>query len=330
MEKLIPGEGDRKELLRWCATLIALPAVRIKYAVLLVSKTQGVGKGTLAYILSMLVGRHNTSWPTSTTIADSAFNGWVAHKRLAVIDEMYTGRSRKAYDRFKSIITEDEVTINRKNVEEYTTDNYVHILASSNSMRALHIDDDDRRWFVPRVTEKLQEQEYWIDLRSWLAVGGLGIILSWARKFVGDDPGAAIVTGAHAPDSGRKKDVITESRAAGQDYAIEFAALVLAREEPTVISVNSFREAVAIRRERDRTLNHLESASTLRDALEAGGLLPPERGEKEDRTQRFRVNGELSYVVANFLIEAGVSWEELKKHYVEVATLWPLPPQRSF
>jgi hypothetical protein len=42
MAHLIPPEEDRKHTLRWCATLIAVPSVRITYGLLLVSENQRV------------------------------------------------------------------------------------------------------------------------------------------------------------------------------------------------------------------------------------------------------------------------------------------------
>ena len=75
MEHLIPDPGDREELYRWVATLIARPDVRMLYGVLLISEMQGVGKGTLGEkILAPLVGEVNVSYPSEQEIVDSNFN----------------------------------------------------------------------------------------------------------------------------------------------------------------------------------------------------------------------------------------------------------------
>ena len=44
MEYLIPNEKERYQVLKWCATLISKPSVKIMYALLLISKVQGTGK----------------------------------------------------------------------------------------------------------------------------------------------------------------------------------------------------------------------------------------------------------------------------------------------
>ena len=99
MERLIPLEPDRKALLRWCATLIARPGVRMRYGVLMTSRTQGVGKSTLMErVLAPLVGWHNVSIPSETQIVDSAFNSWLGRRRLVLVHEIYAGGSKRAYN----------------------------------------------------------------------------------------------------------------------------------------------------------------------------------------------------------------------------------------
>ena len=86
--------------MRWCATLVARPDIRMEYGVLLISEMQGVGKGTLGErILAPLVGPWNCSFPTEQSIVDSSFNSWIAHKRLAVVHEIYAGHNIKAYNK---------------------------------------------------------------------------------------------------------------------------------------------------------------------------------------------------------------------------------------
>jgi hypothetical protein len=99
LEHLIPEEYDRREMLRWGTTLVVSPSTRMHYSVLMISEDQGVGKTTLAVILAKLVGMHNTSFPSESEITDSQSNDWIAHRVLAVISEIFSGDSKKAYNR---------------------------------------------------------------------------------------------------------------------------------------------------------------------------------------------------------------------------------------
>jgi hypothetical protein len=222
MAGLCPVETDRLELLRWCATLIARPDIKMLYGVLLISETQGVGKGTLGEkILAPLVGHHNVSYPTEREICDSGYNYWLSHKRLAVVHEIYAGHSAKAYNELKSIITDNRITVMKKFMANYEVDNWIHVFACSNSMRAIQLSSDDRRWFVPRINEDKRPATYWAEFNRWLvAEGGLGIIMKWAQDFVEEnDP---VIPGADAPWTGIKKEIIEEGYSPGMSFVSGF------------------------------------------------------------------------------------------------------------
>lgn len=221
LDHLVPADGDRLEVMRWCATLIARPEIKMLYGLLMISETQGVGKSTLGEkVLAPLIGGANASYPQENEIVDSAFNNWLAHKRLAVVHEIYAGHSSKAYNRLKNIITDRIISINRKFMAPYDIDNWVHIYACSNSMRALQLPDDDRRWFVPRVNEAKKPLSYWIRFNRWLnEESGLEIIRYWAEEWLKEE--LPVLAGAAAPDSELKRELIDESLSLGQQLVAQ-------------------------------------------------------------------------------------------------------------
>ena len=73
---LVPNERERGEVLRWVATLLSKPEVRMGYSLLMVSERQGVGKSLLGTILADCVGRSNASSPGISDIM-SDFNAVV-------------------------------------------------------------------------------------------------------------------------------------------------------------------------------------------------------------------------------------------------------------
>jgi hypothetical protein len=221
MEHLVPGEADRKNFLRWIATLIARPDIKMLYGVLLISTRQGVGKGTLGEkILAPLIGRENVSTPSETEIVEGAFNYWAGHKRLAIVHEIYAGHSSKAYNKLKSIVTDDNVTVNKKYMAAYQMQNWLHFFACSNSTSALKLSADDRRWFVPRITEKVKSAEYWEGFNLWLRKGGLGIIKRWAEETC-QDPAMVVMKGERAPDSVAKQDAVRENYSEGMNLTYD-------------------------------------------------------------------------------------------------------------
>jgi hypothetical protein len=213
LEYLIPEEFDRMETWRWTATVIM--GHKPHYAVLLVSDAQGVGKSTLGErIMRPIVGAANTSMPSETMVVDSVFNYWAAHKQLVIIHEIYSGHNWKSYDKLKSVITEKALPIHKKYLAPYDLENYVNILALSNSHDAIRLTVNDRRWLVPRVTEEKQPESYWRGLNKWLIEErGLEIVRWHAEEW--SKTNDLIVKGQDAPWTTVKRAMIIGQYSAG-------------------------------------------------------------------------------------------------------------------
>jgi len=56
----------------------------------------------------------------------------------------------------KETITDEDVSINRKFLASYEPENFIHVFACSNSIKALKLPDSDRRWLVPEVGRRDQ------------------------------------------------------------------------------------------------------------------------------------------------------------------------------
>lgn len=282
LKYMFVNDSERKQVERWCATLIAKPQVRMAYGLLLVSETQGIGKTTLgAQVLAPLVGVHNVGFPGENDVT-STFNDWVAHKRLAIIGEIYSGSSWRAYHALKSIITDADVTVNQKYMRQYTIDNWCHVLACSNSMRALKMENDDRRWFYPEVVEIPWPKEKFIELRQWLQAGGLSIVAHWAKEY-GDYVGPA----ERAPMTERKRELIEGSRSEAQQEASALADVLKESDEPGALLIKEVsawaRHAVDGR--------VFDSDYELRRAMSDVGL--------KVWGERIKVHGRLQYALLN-------------------------------
>lgn len=239
MEYLIPDEKDRHETLRWVATLIGRPDVRMLYGLLLISSVQGIGKSTLAEkICAPLVGMHNCSFPSESQITDSNFNGWLAQKRLAVVAEIYAGSSWKAANKLKSYITDTHIDVNPKFERPYKIENWVHIAASSNSHGALKIEQSDRRWLIPTVNEEKWPRKTFDSFFDWLDSGGLSIIKWWSENVWKD----YVQRGESAPMSQGKADMIDDSRSEAQNEAMALAKMMNSLQEPVGIGFRDIKQ----------------------------------------------------------------------------------------
>jgi hypothetical protein len=280
---VFPMESERKNVERWCATLIARPERRMEYGLLLVSEAQGIGKTTLgSEVLGKLVGDHNVGYPSEKTITDGTFTDWIANKRLIVVNEIYSGHSWKAYNTLKTYITDKDVTVNAKYQRPYVIDNWAHIIACSNSMRALRMEQDDRRWFYPEITETRWSPAKFKSFYNWLQGGGLAIIAGWAKNY-----GDYVETSERAPMTERKKDMIAGSRTEAQ---IEAAALAEAAQRSDRPMVLAMKEIEMWARQQIQGKMY-DSPYDLRKVMKECGMQPSK--------SRIFVQNRLQYVIAN-------------------------------
>lgn len=284
---MFPDSDDRHEVMRWVATLIARPDIKINYALLLISEQQGVGKSTLAsYILAPLLGRNNVSYPEEATIVDSRFTTWQVRKRLAVVNEIYAGHSYKAYNRLKGVITEPTVTVEEKYVANYEVENFCHIFACSNDERAIKFALDDRRWLVPKVTEKKWPAANWDRLHHFFIHGGLHVIRKWADDFLAADPANVIGRGEGSPMTRRKKNVYETMLSDGERLVLDRMTTVKDRmfdlgmvDEkgdliPFFTTVSDIREMIRhVLHSGHNDLSKVESAYRIKKLLKSNGYI---------------------------------------------------------
>jgi hypothetical protein len=214
LERLFPDDYERSVVSRWAGTLMGKPGTKMNYGLLLVSEMQGVGKTTFSDVIGEVLGISNVASTSEGSIM-GRFTEW-AEKQLVTVNEIYQGHSTAAYNRLKEIITDRTLRVEKKFVSEYFVENHVHIIACSNSMRALKLDNTDRRWFVPKVSEQKQPHDYWKALYDWLnQEDGYRKVKQWAKDFIAEH--GSVEPGAEAPWTHSKREMIEEGDTPGQE-----------------------------------------------------------------------------------------------------------------
>lgn len=311
LKHLVPDERDRHNLKRWIATLVSRPDIRMLFGVLMISENQGVGKDTLGdKILAELVGIHNCSFPNESNIVDSTFNDWVGSKRLAVVHEIYAGHSSKAYDRLKSYITDKNIDINKKYQNSYRVTNWTLMYVMSNSMQALKLSSGDRRWFVPRVTEKInppsadrnRPKQWWSEFYDWLnKKGGLGMIRYWCDLQMQYGGVGYFGREEEAPPSSAKDELIKEGYSAGMRFIFEALTDIkeYANDRNIIVAVTDkdAQRAINTHIYNGQTSKYLEKPATIRRvAKDVGWFIHDEQlfgswGEEKCRGHRAMIIG---------------------------------------
>jgi hypothetical protein len=214
LQRLFPVESERHEISLWAATLMGKPGLKMNYGLLLVSEVQGVGKTTFCDVIGRVLGPANAGYASESSIM-GRFTEW-AERQLVTVNEIYQGHSTAAYNRLKEIITDKTLRVEKKYVPEYFVDNQVHIIACSNSMRALRLENSDRRWFVPTVSEQKQGHDYWRKFYDWLELEeGYRKVKQWAKDYI--EAHGHVLPETEAPWTPAKKEMIEESDSPGQE-----------------------------------------------------------------------------------------------------------------
>lgn len=240
MEQLIPDKDERHQLLRWIATLIARPERRIKWHVLLISETQGTGKSTLGDLfLRPIVGPHNTGIASTQSILEGR-NDWGALKKLVLIHELYAGHNVAVANHIKSILTEDTVSVNKKFMQPFDADVCFQLLACSNSSKAVPMEDTDRRWFVPKVTNLLWPQAKWNALNEWARSGGQSHVFWWALNDWED----YCTESETAPWTEGKGEMAVDSKSEVMKHAAIISGVIGQHKEPVAVKTTELIMAI--------------------------------------------------------------------------------------
>lgn len=178
---LIPDQQEASAFLDWLAHIEQHPGMLPHYGWLHISEQTGTGRNWMASVLARLwrgMVAPNVDLPA---LLDSQFNGPLAGRVLAMVDEIQEGGSDtyRHAQKVKSLVNAETRVINPKYGRQIIEYNCCRWLVFSNHKNALPIDDDDRRWRVAMIDQPPRGAEVYETLYGALnepdfieAVGG--------------------------------------------------------------------------------------------------------------------------------------------------------------
>lgn len=219
---LLLGEENTNLFIQWLAHNVQKPGVKIRWSPM-VKGIEGDGKTVLAEMMARVMGEPNVKM-ISPKVLLTDFNGYAEGACLGVLEELkLAGHSRHdAANALKPNITNDNIPIHRKGVDEYNVVNTMNYLAFTNWADALPLTDADRRWWVlfsrfqhKDELKKLSEgyfnalfdaiRNHSASLRGWL----LGVDIT------GFNPNG------RAPDSAAKEAMVASAKHEEDDWVSE-------------------------------------------------------------------------------------------------------------
>ena len=174
--------ADNKEhytyMLNWMASVVQNPDLQAEVAVILLGG-RGTGKGTLGRWMRDIFGAHgiHITHPRHLT---GNFNGHLRLTAFAFVDEAFFAGDKAGNSVLKALITEDQVSIEKKGIDTIQIRNRLKILMATNDAHAILAGEDERRYFVLEVSDcHKQDKPYFKKLNNWWGGGGKEALLGF-------------------------------------------------------------------------------------------------------------------------------------------------------
>lgn len=204
IERLVPQEPERVHLLRYLAFHVQNPGSKISHGIIL-QGGQGTGKSYLRRLLYKMVGDENCATLEPDMLSQNWTAQW-ANVQLMCIEEMMNDERLETYNRMKTWLSEEEVTVNEKYLAQYRAATPRAVLVMTNHRLATLLPKDDRRFFVIASDMARADQAYYD--RLWTI--GLEQAAAFKAYLLGMDTGA-FKPGAPPPMTQAKLEMIEDS-----------------------------------------------------------------------------------------------------------------------
>lgn len=227
MECLFPDPAEWHTFLQYVAHTFQFPEIRPSFHPMLLSET-GTGKGFLfdSILTPLLCGQ--TRLLKKYSELTGRFANVMSGTMLIQLDDCKTKRE-DVQTQLKSLMSEERVMIEEKNMAAGMVATYTRIFLASNEEVPLDIDETDRRWWIPKRMEysngltgdegrKERKDNVIQPLADWLkSDGALEAIYEFFMTYSleGFDPKSA-------PMTATRKQQIAKSVSVEQSFAVEF------------------------------------------------------------------------------------------------------------
>ena len=260
--------ADAEAFLDWLAHIAQRPGELPSVAWLHIAKRTGMGRNWVAAILGrVFTGYAALAFDLSGSLKNG-YNGLLAGKVLAVVDEIDEGSGGRKYQvqqELKQLVTEETRTVNPKYGRQHTEWNVCRWLIFSNSATALPLEDDDRRFWVVQCEEMPKDASYYKTL--YQLRDDPAFIASVAKSLLERDL-AGFNQGQRAPLSQAKAALLERTRS-DEDNILQGIA---ERWPVDLITNDELHELLG---------DHRPTAGALRHALNRQGIIRLKQGWKK-------------------------------------------------
>lgn len=183
---------------------------------LVIMGSQGTGKGVFIKSFGKLFGQHFLHLDNLDRLLGN-FNFHLKNAVLVFADEAIWGGNKKEVGRLKAMVTEEYAMIEPKGKDPIPVKNFRHFILASNEEWPVHLDPDDRRFLVLKVSEIHKEDlPYFRAIDEELKNGGFEALLyDLLQEDISDfDP-------REIPQNNEAFDIKMKSATSSEEYVYE-------------------------------------------------------------------------------------------------------------
>lgn len=283
--------GNRVEsdfLLDSLAHLVQKPWERLGFATVLKGR-KGTGKSTMAQLLRCFAGGYTFSTAQKKHIV-GGFNAPLQNCLVLVAEEAMLAGDGQAESVLKDLITQPKMVIEGKFKDPITVDCYLRLFIFSNDSWVVPATDDERRFFVPTLSDhRMNDHAFWDDLYAYIDGDGAAMFLDFlkTRDISGFNPRTALETTGLKDQRGHSLaltyTMIINAMHAGEFRNDNGGAVPWQEGEDCVISKGVFLEMVRREHRNTKYTGNAPSTSALNKLLQTIGIAT-KRGDSGTRS----------------------------------------------
>lgn len=224
-DHLFPDPEEQRYVEQWLAHKLVHPGVKMNTALLVWSRAHGAGKNLFFETFGNIVGEQHYCLVTKDSLTGD-FNSWAKNRVFVIGDEVLSGSNRQDADKFKTLISGTKLRINEKHQPEYEIENHIGFVFLSNHEDAIHLVEQDRRFFVVEISAGRKSDAFYQQFVKWRDTGGCAALhhyLTNQVSLLGFNPTAP------APTTAAKQQMIAAGRSSLEQWMVE------ALEDPVAV-----------------------------------------------------------------------------------------------
>ena len=205
-------EENAEYALKFCASIIQNPEIKIAHMLILISELHGLGKDAFFKGMSTLLGRHNTATIQLENLEEK-YNSYLQDNLLVLINESNQISDKKANSvrsKLKMYITADMVPIRRMNSDIVMSETFSNFIMFGNNTKIMEIEDEDNRMY-PHINKKKasMSQAFMTEYHDSLTTQSFGEeVHSYMKNLSLDGFNAR----TRAPKSSHKDELVFENK----------------------------------------------------------------------------------------------------------------------